>query len=117
MKNMMQDCVDIIKDLVGHEYLYFDTALEIRTSPHVFLFQAWGVCVSTTEELYVMDGNQQWHKVEPDVGNANLVIGSLYQRLKIYQQAHSHPKEEHQCTRLILLRNYFEMKVLKHTYN
>jgi hypothetical protein len=30
-----------------------------------------------------MDSNDQWHKVELDDSNAALVIGSLYQRLKL----------------------------------
>jgi hypothetical protein len=95
MKNITQECLDIIRDLVGHEYLYFDTALEVRTSPHSFPFQAWGVCVSPEDEIYVMDGNQEWHKVEPNVGNAYLVLGSLYQRLQLLKrknhQAHPQP--------------------------
>jgi hypothetical protein len=86
MKNITQDCVDIVKDLAGHEYLYFDTALEVRTSPHTFPFQAWGVCASPQDELYVMDGNQEWHKIEPNVGNAYLVLGSLYQRLQLLRR-------------------------------
>jgi hypothetical protein len=94
MNNITQECLDIVKDLVGHEYLYFDTALEVRTSPHTFPFQAWGVCVSPENEIYVMDGNQDWHKVEPNVGNAYLVLGSLYQRLQLLKRKYTptHPQ-------------------------
>jgi hypothetical protein len=82
-KTIYHECVDIVKDLVGHDYLYFDSAVEIKVSPHTFPFAAWAVCVSPKDELYVMDGNEQWHPVELRDFNAALVIGSLYQRLKL----------------------------------
>lgn len=81
--NILQDCIDIIKDLVGTEYLYFDTAIEVKTSPHTFPFSAWGVCVSPDDQLYIMEGNQEWHEVNPAEGNSPLVISSLYQRLQL----------------------------------
>lgn len=90
MKSIVQECVDIIKDLARHEYLYFDSALEVRTSPHSFPFLAWGVCVSPHDEIYVMDSNQEWHKVEPNKGNAHLVVGSLYQRLQLMRRKYAH---------------------------
>lgn len=82
-KTIFQECVDIVKELVGHEYLYFDTAIEVKTSPHSFPFSAWSVCVSPKDELFVMDSDEQWHQVELDDNNAALVIGSLYQRLRL----------------------------------
>jgi hypothetical protein len=81
--NMLQDCKDIVKDLAGNEYLYFDTAIEVKTTPHTYPFSAWGVCVSPDNRLYVMDNNEEWHEVKADSGNATLVIGSLYQRLQL----------------------------------
>ncbi|HVG42849.1 MAG TPA: hypothetical protein VM888_14650 [Chitinophagaceae bacterium] len=80
---MLQDCKDIVKDLAGNEYLYFDTAIEVKTTPHTYPFSAWGVCVSPDNRLYVMDNNEEWHEVKADSGNATLVIGSLYQRLQL----------------------------------
>jgi hypothetical protein len=82
-KTMLPDCLEIIKDLVGHDYLYFDVAVEIKTSPHSYPFAAWGVCVSPKDELYGMDSEQEWHKVELQDINAAMVIGSLYQRLRL----------------------------------
>ena len=78
-----QECVDIVRDLIGHDYLYFDTAVEIKITPHSFPFAAWAVCVSPKEELYVMDSDEQWHLLEKSDRNAGLVTGSLYQRLKL----------------------------------
>lgn len=83
MKTIYQECADIIKELVEHEYLYFDTAIEVRVTPHSFPFNAWAACVSPEDELFVMDSDEQWHQVELTDGNAALVIGSLYQRLKL----------------------------------
>jgi hypothetical protein len=80
---MLQDCIDIVKDLAGNEYLYFDTAIEVKTTPHTYPFSAWGVCVSPDNRLYLMDSNEEWHQVEADSSKAALVIGSLYQRLQL----------------------------------
>lgn len=82
-KTIFQECVEIIKDLVGNEYLYFETAVEVKVSPHSFPFAAWAVSVSPKNELYVMDSNEQWHQVALTDDNAPLVIGSLYQRLRL----------------------------------
>ncbi len=83
MKTIFQECVDIVKDLVAHEFLYFDTAIEVKITPHSYPFNAWAVCVSPKDELFLMDSNEQWHQVELTDGNAVFVIGSLYQRLKL----------------------------------
>jgi hypothetical protein len=80
---MLQECIDIVKDLAGNEYLYFDTAIQVKTTPHTFPFSAWGVCVSPDNRLFVMDNNEDWHEVKADSSNASLVIGSLYQRLQL----------------------------------
>lgn len=73
----------MIKELVGHEYLYFDTAVEIKITPHSHPFAAWAVSVSPKDDIYVMDSDEQWHQLELDDDNAALVIGSLYQRLRL----------------------------------
>ena len=82
-KTIFQECIDIVKDLVGNDYLYFDSAVEVKVSPHSFPFAAWAVCVSPKDELFVMDSNEDWHQVELADNNASLVIGSLYQRLRL----------------------------------
>lgn len=82
-KTMFQECVDIVKELVGHEYLYFDSAIEVKVTPHSFPFNAWAVCVSPKDELFVMDSDEQWHKAELKDDNVTLVLASLYQRLKL----------------------------------
>ena len=82
-KTMYQECVEIVSGLVGHDYLYFDDGVQVKTSPHTFPFVAWAACVSPKGELYVMDADEQWHQVELGDENAHLVIGSLYQRLRL----------------------------------
>lgn len=83
IKSIFSDCVEIVKDLVGYDYLYFDTAVEVKTSPHTHPFSAWAVCISPKDELYVMDADEQWHQVELSDVAGGLVISSLYQRLKL----------------------------------
>jgi hypothetical protein len=84
-KTIYQECIDIIKDLVGSDYLYFDQPVEIKITPHSYPFNAWAVSVSPSpaDELFVMDSDEQWHQLELGDQNAALVIGSLYQRLKL----------------------------------
>ena len=89
MKTIFNECVDIVKDLVGHEFLYFDTAIEVKVTPHSFPFNAWAVSASPKDELFVMDSDEQWHQVELDDSNAALVIGSLYQRLKLMRVSYA----------------------------
>ncbi len=81
MKNLYQECLDLIISLADHDTLYFDQAVEIRHSPHSFPFLAWGVCASPGGAIYVMDSDGQWHELKTTDINAMLVIGSLYQRL------------------------------------
>ncbi len=83
MNTIYYECTEIVKDLVGHDYLYFETAVEVKTSPHTYPFSAWAVSVSPKNELYVMDSDEEWHHVEAEDVNASLVLGSLYQRLKL----------------------------------
>lgn len=82
-KTIYQECVDIVRALVGHEYLFFDTAIEVKITPYNFAFNAWAVCASPKNELFVMDTDEKWHQIELTDDNAALVIGSLYQRLKL----------------------------------
>jgi hypothetical protein len=82
-KTIYQECVDIVKNLVGHEYLYFDNAVEVKLTPHTYPFATWAVCVSPNDEMYVMDSDEQWHQVELKDQNVALLIGSLYQRLRM----------------------------------
>ena len=72
-----------MKGLAGHEFLYFETAIEVKVTPHSVPFNAWAACVSPKDELFLMDSTEQWHQIELADDNAALVIGSLYQRLKL----------------------------------
>ena len=82
MKNQLQDCIKIVKEWMGNEFLYFDTALQVKYSPHHFPFSIWGLCVSPNDTLYVMDSDQQWYPLDAKTGNDDLVIASIYQRLQ-----------------------------------
>lgn len=83
INTILQECKEIVKDRVEHDYLYFDSAVEVKITPHTPSFAAWAVCVSPTDELYVMDADEAWHKVALEDTHAPMVIGSLYQRLKL----------------------------------
>lgn len=89
MTTILADSIEIIKNLVGHDILYFDRAVDIQATPHTYPMQAWAVCVSPHDELYVMDNEEQWDKLELSDRNGALVIGSLYQRLQLMRIAYA----------------------------
>lgn len=72
--------MELVKEWAGNEYLYFDSALQVKHSPHHAPFAIWGLSVSPADTLYVMDSEQQWYPVEA-MGGDDLVIASIYQRL------------------------------------
>jgi hypothetical protein len=79
MAKIFQECAQLVKQIVGHEFLYFDTKLELKLTPHSIPFNAWAVCVSPKNELFVMDSEEQWHQVEE---SNSLMVATIYQRIK-----------------------------------
>jgi hypothetical protein len=80
---MLQSIITTIRNLVGSEYLYLSEAITIKLNPHSWPLNVWAVCVSPSDELYVMDADEQWHQVsEAD----KLVIPSIYQRVKLLEK-------------------------------
>lgn len=62
MATIIEQIKEIVKECVGHEYLYFSTAAALHLPLNDFNY--WGACVSPTGILYVMDSERQWHEVE-----------------------------------------------------
>jgi len=80
---IFDNCIEIIKGLVANEYLYFDSKVEIKTSPHTPPFAAWAACVSPADKLFVMDADEEWHELTSSDNKAALIVSSLYQRLRL----------------------------------
>jgi hypothetical protein len=70
---MYQNVCVLITNMVGNEYLYLDKALYINMHLNI-----WGMCVSPTCDLYVMNSDQEWHQVEP---NDTVILEPLHARL------------------------------------
>lgn len=85
---MKQDVIKMVKDLVGHTYLYFDTALLIKLTPHTWPMAIWGVCVSPSDQVYLMDNAEQWHELKESDVNYSKALNSLYQRVKSIQSTY-----------------------------
>ena len=83
IRSILHECGEIVKELVGHEYLYLDTAVEIKLTPHMPPVRIWGVSLSPAGDLFVMDQEECWHKPDLNDNHSALLIGSLYQRLKL----------------------------------
>ena len=61
----------------------FDEPLKVKPSPHIYLFTAYGVWAGP-DGVYVLDGGGDWHgPLQENQGNAQFMISSLYQRLKL----------------------------------
>ena len=72
---------------VGYEggQVIFDDPLHVKSSPHRLVFTAYGIW-SGNNGVFVLDGDGEWHGplLENQV-NADLMINSIYQRLKYYE--------------------------------
>lgn len=84
---MKEEIVRLIKEMVGHEFLYFDTSLLVKITPHTWPVQMWAVCVSPKHEIFLMDGFEQWHQLEETDINYSVILSTLFQRIQtIYKQ-------------------------------
>lgn len=82
-KKLLNECIEMVKEQCGNEYLYFTHPVEVKLTPHSVPFFAWAVCVSPADELYLMDAGEQWNRLQTSDENAAAVVSSLYQRLKL----------------------------------
>lgn len=77
-KQLLEETVATIEGMAGNEYLYFDNPA-IATLLTQKTWWAWGVCVSPSKVLYVMDATEEWHEVaETDLP----VIEALHRMVK-----------------------------------
>lgn len=83
---MYKTIAEILKELVGCEYLHFDEVLQIKMSPHSDPIRLWGASVSPSGKVFVMDAEQDWYEMGE---NEYPIMQSLVQRLYIIQQQYS----------------------------
>ncbi len=72
----------MLKEMVGTDYLYFDDALTVKKTPHTLPVKIWAVCTNESR-LYLMDSEEQWFELEETDLDYQLVIASLWARVKI----------------------------------
>lgn len=84
---MLNYIIDTVKNIAGHEYLYFDLPVMPKWESPVSIF-IWGICVSPFNQVYVMDSEQDWHEVKEIQSDEELII-RLYERLKIYKSRYN----------------------------
>lgn len=77
----LSEILSAIKEMVGHDYLYMDSAIMVKRSPHHQPFNIWALSVSPAGDLYVMDADEQWYPVDPV--KDTLLLPSIYQRVKL----------------------------------
>jgi hypothetical protein len=82
--NHLQFITDTVSNYPDRQ-VRFDDAIKVKASPHIALFTCYGACVGP-DGVYLMDGGGDWHgPLKENQVNAGLMIGSLYQRLKVMQ--------------------------------
>lgn len=94
LREQLTEIADIVAGMVGYEYLYFPTALTVKLTPHTPEIDIWAVAVSPAWNVYLMQwlqpepGNnaEDWHQIEACDQNAQIIIPSLYQRVKLLKQ-------------------------------
>jgi hypothetical protein len=65
------------------EQVIFDDPIKVRSAPHQPIFTVYGVW-SGSEGLFVLDGGGEWHgPLLPEQQNGQLIINSIYQRIKL----------------------------------
>lgn len=80
--NNLQHINDLAKRHPNGQVL-FDDALKVRSAPHQPVFTVYGVWTGS-EGLFVLDGGGEWHgPLLPNQQNGQLIINSIYQRLKV----------------------------------
>jgi len=78
----LQFITDTVNAYPDHRIM-FDDAIRVKASPHIALFTCHGACVGP-DGVYLMDCAGEWSgPLKEDQVNAGLMIGSLYQRLKV----------------------------------
>lgn len=79
--NHLQFITDTINNHPDRQVM-FDSAINVKASPHIALFSCHGACVGPGG-IYLMDGGGDWHgPLKEDQVNAGLIISSLYQRMR-----------------------------------
>ena len=77
----------MVKQLAGHEFLYLETALVVKKTPHTYPLSVWAVSVSPANQIFLMDADEQWFELEEGDISYSLLIATLYQRVRtIYLQ-------------------------------
>lgn len=77
-----QHCTTLIEEMAGFEYLHFDTALEVKLTPHTPPVRVWAVCINPAKQIFLMDAEEDWEHLGKEDRNAGPVLGSLFQRLR-----------------------------------
>lgn len=78
----LNEAIEMVRELVGKDYLYFDKAVTARPTEISFPFYAWAVCVGPDQVLYVMDNDEQWFPVKENQTSIRL-INALHARIYI----------------------------------
>lgn len=80
--NHLQYITDTLNKYPDRQVMFTD-AIRVKASPHVLLFSCYGACVGP-DGVYLMDSDGVWHgPVKENQINAGLIIGSLYQRMRL----------------------------------
>jgi hypothetical protein len=73
--------IDIIRELVGNDNLYFDHPIVIERPGLSVPINIWAVSVSPASEVFLMDAFEAWHKLEETDLSFQSIATKLEQRL------------------------------------
>lgn len=79
---MKKQIIDLVKKMAGHNYLYLDSVLQVKKSPHSPSASIWAIAISPDDNIWLMDANEQWFELEDSDINYSLVLSTLFQRVQ-----------------------------------
>lgn len=83
LQKKLHDILDIFSSLTSSGHFNLPTPLDLG------ICRIWSVSVSPTNEIYLMDQEQQWYPLEETDHNYNTVLESLFLKIHdIIKQRH-----------------------------
>lgn len=78
--NMLSEIVNLIPS--DDQELIFDSPIRVKTTPHIHLFDVFGI-IKNEGRICVMAEDGRWHELTANQINANYMLASILQRLKL----------------------------------
>lgn len=80
-KHLFIDCIELAKQINGHEKIMFDTPIVVRPSGFHWEYAIIGLWIGPNESMYITDDGEEWYIVETSESILPYIIHDMYNRL------------------------------------